>query len=600
MNKHKSLINKWNNISFEKNIIIGWIFTFLVVISISAIIYFSKKEVLQSMDMVALNAELSSATQDLYSTILKLEVTSKRFRLTNSKQDSVKYFITLDSLKINMAVLERLIKHQPRLDKYFVPLQRTIREELYKINHLSFLTENTRRFNSQIIIIEEDIYKRVGMYSQLLDAEEDQITAEQVQSIQSKINKNLNYFIVLVLVYVVVLSVLFAIILSYIKKRRKISQELFESRNSLKAIIDTAASLIFVKNSDRDFTLVNKSFLDYFNLDNLSSFPSRNSSKIFHEKELRESKEEDELVIKDRKILKNIERMMIRNNKENRWLSVNKAPLIGADDEVIGLVGVMDDITNRKMYEAELSQAKEKLTELNAHKDKFFSIIAHDLRSPFTALLGLSQFLVDDYNELSEDEKKEDIKNINVTVKSLLELINNLLTWSRLQFNKADDNPEQIKMFEIINSVFNSLRISALDKKINLETICSDNLTAIVDKNMIETVIRNLVSNSIKFTKENGTIKVRVTDDSGNITVAIEDNGVGMSEDIANKLFKLNSNVIRKGTADEKGTGLGLLICKEFVEQHNGKIWVESEEGKGSTFYFTIPLNNNNEMKKGN
>ncbi len=383
---------------------------------------------------------------------------------------------------------------------------------------------------------------------------------------------------------------MFAIILSYIKKRRKIARELFESRNSLKAIIDTAASLIFVKNSDRDFTLVNKSFLDYFNLDNLASFPSPGSSNVFREKELQETKDEDELVIKDRKILRNIERMMILNNRENRWLSVNKAPLFDVDNEVIGLVGVMDDITNRKMYEAELKQAKEKLTELNAHKDKFFSIIAHDLRSPFTALLGLSQFLVEDFDELSEDEKKEDIKNINITVISLLDLINNLLTWSRLQFNKADENPEQIKLFEIINSVFNALRISALNKRIYLETICGDNLTAMVDKNMIETVIRNLVSNSIKFTRENGTIKVRVTEDSGNITVAIEDNGVGMSKEIAQNLFKLNTNVTRKGTADEKGTGLGLIICKEFVEKNGGSIWVESEEGVGSTFYFTIPL----------
>jgi CHASE3 domain sensor protein len=167
MDKHKSLINKWHNISFEKNII-----TFLVVISISAIIYFSKKELLQSNNMMALNAELSSATQDLYSTILKLEITSKRFKLTGSKQDSVKYFITLDSLKINMALLERLIKYQPRLDKYFVPLQRTIQEELYKIDHLSVLPENTGRLNSHIIL-EEDIYKRIGMYSQLLDSEED-------------------------------------------------------------------------------------------------------------------------------------------------------------------------------------------------------------------------------------------------------------------------------------------------------------------------------------------------------------------------------------------------------------------------------------------
>jgi signal transduction histidine kinase len=590
MDIHKSLIKKWHNISFEKNIIIGWILTFLVVISISSIIYFSKKEVLQSMDIVALNAELSSATQDLYSTVLKLEITSKRFKLTGSKQDSVKYFITLDSLKINMAVLERLIKHQPGLYNYFVPLQKIIREELYKTDQLFFLPGNTGRFDSQII--EEDIYKRIGMYSQLLDTEEDQITAGQVQSIQSKIIKNLNYFLLLVVLYVVILSVLFAIILSYIKKRRKISQELFESRNSLKAIIDTAASLIFVKNSDRDITLVNKSFLNYFNLDNLTSSPSSDRSRIFSKKVLLETKEEDDLVIKDRKILKNIERMMIGNNKENRWLSVNKAPLIGTDDEVIGLVGVMDDITSRKIYEAELNQAKEKLTELNAHKDKLFSIIAHDLRSPFTALLGLSQFLVDDYDEFTEDEKKQDIKDINITVISLLDLINNLLTWSRLQFNKADDNPEQIKIFEIINSVFKSLRISALDKKISLETICGDNLTAVVDKNMIESVIRNLVSNAIKFTKENGTIKVIVTEDSGNITVAIEDNGVGMSEDITQKLFKLNSNVTRKGTADEKGTGLGLLICKEFVEQHGGRIWAESEEGKGSTFYFTIPLNN--------
>lgn len=283
------------------------------------------------------------------------------------------------------------------------------------------------------------------------------------------------------------------------------------------------------------------------------------------------------------------EYLAIKKDNSRFYIDVNSTVLLDSNGKPASILFVERDITERKREELIIQQQNNQLQELNATKDKFFSIIAHDLRSPFTSLLGLSQFLVEDYDELTEDEKKEYIKNIYDAVGNLLDLINNLLIWSRLQFSKAESVPEEIKLCDIINTVFNSIKISALNKKITLESICDETLSATVDKNMIETVIRNLVTNAIKFTKENGSIKVRVLNNKEYLTVEIEDNGVGMSQETAQKLFNLNANVTTRGTANEKGTGLGLIICKEFVEKHGGKIWVESELGKGSRIIFTIP-----------
>ncbi len=582
------LIKKWRDISIEKKVVAGWIFSLIVVLSISAILYFSKQELRQSSDVIVLNAELRTATQDLLSSIQKLEIVSKSFVLTGNRLDSTKYFADLDSLRKNLRRLEKLINNHPRFVKHFLPLEKTIREELYRINHLSFSLKHTELMDLEIIRIEDNIYKKLDNYWQLLDDEEEQVTLEQIQTFHSKIDKNLNYFLALILVYIVLLTFLFLIIISDVKKRRKLTAEIAGKRKELDIILNTAPAFIFVKNLEKKFTLANQAFLDFFKVD-WARILHYNNVNLISKSDKWLADEEDEAVIHNKIALKNIERKISLPDGRSVWLSINKAPLYDDKNDVIGIVGVMDDITQRIEFHEKLIATQKELELLNKQKDKFFSIIAHDLRSPFSGMLGFAEILIEDYSVLPDEEKKFYIDGVYSSLKDLLTLIDNLLTWSRLNLDRIEFNPVEISLSAITNSVFKSQSIAATNKGVALQSEFDKDVKAFADSDMIETVIRNLVSNAIKFTNPNGVITVKAAAYGDIVKVEIADNGVGMKPEIANNLFKIDMHVTTKGTKGENGTGLGLIICKEFVEKNGGTISVESEVGKGTTISFNLP-----------
>ncbi|MBU8892146.1 MAG: hybrid sensor histidine kinase/response regulator [Bacteroidales bacterium] len=242
-----------------------------------------------------------------------------------------------------------------------------------------------------------------------------------------------------------------------------------------------------------------------------------------------------------------------------------------------------------------LSESYKEIKLLNATKDKFFSIIAHDLKSPFSALLGFSELLLENHAIYNDAEREEYIKYINDGSIKTYKLLENLLTWAQSQTGRIKFTPEKINITALINEIILLLKETAGNKEIKLILNTENNLLVNADKNMIETVIRNLVSNAIKFTPKGGdiTIKSRTITDENNqrlAEISVNDRGVGISPEIQYKLFKITENVSTKGTEKEPGTGLGLILCKGFVEKHGGRIWVESEVGKGSIFLFTVPL----------
>ena len=230
------------------------------------------------------------------------------------------------------------------------------------------------------------------------------------------------------------------------------------------------------------------------------------------------------------------------------------------------------------------------LTESNTAKDNFFSIIAHDLKSPFNVILGMLDLLTRDYEEYAEEEKKSmllKLKNVSVRTINLLE---NLLTWARSQKGLLPVVPEQIDLNDLIDENLTLMESAAHIKKIRLFKTGDENLFVKADRNMTHTIIRNLLSNAIKFTYPEGEVEVIVSGkDSEMVEVYVKDNGCGISPQALNKLFKIDSRVTTKGTLNEIGTGLGLILCKDFIEKNNGTIHVISEEGKGSTFYFSLP-----------
>ena len=239
--------------------------------------------------------------------------------------------------------------------------------------------------------------------------------------------------------------------------------------------------------------------------------------------------------------------------------------------------------------EEKVEQRTKELALANASKDKFFSIIAHDLKSPFTALLGISEIMIENWENMEEAEKKEFLKDIYSASKNTFNLLQNLLEWSRSQTGRMEVNKSSFSPYKIIHENISVLHQQADNKDISLVNSVTNEISCYADKNMISTVFRNLISNAIKFTREGGTIKVSVKQTDSLYQFCIADNGVGMSESVVSKLFALNEKVQSAGTANEKGTGLGLLLCKELIEKNGGTISVTSELNVGSKFYFSIP-----------
>lgn len=222
-------------------------------------------------------------------------------------------------------------------------------------------------------------------------------------------------------------------------------------------------------------------------------------------------------------------------------------------------------------------------------KDKFFSIIAHDLRGPFNGIIGLSELLLENDNQLKPKETNEFIQLIHQSSKNVYSLLENLLTWAQSQTGSLEFSPKKIEISPIINKTISLLDNIAKSKNIRIESKIKNEEYAFADKDMLETIFRNLISNAIKFTENNGEVQLSITRENNQIVFSVQDNGIGIPPEKITNLFAINHRNTTSGTNDETGTGLGLMLCKDFVKKHGGKIWVESEMGKGSNFKFSIP-----------
>ena len=242
-----------------------------------------------------------------------------------------------------------------------------------------------------------------------------------------------------------------------------------------------------------------------------------------------------------------------------------------------------------KAQAEELNVANSNLQLLNATKDKFFSIIAHDLKNPFQGIMGLSENLELQFDSLNDPQKKEFIAFIKDASKGAYSLLENLLQWSRSQTNSITFTPVLLSIAEIVHETFTVLRLNADNKNIRLISQISEELKVIADKNMITTVIRNLVNNAIKFTGKDGQIRISQVFKDNQVLIKVSDTGVGITDDQLKKMFRIDTHKSTVGTSGESGTGLGLILCKEFVEKNSGTLSVESEPGKGSTFIISLP-----------
>jgi len=260
------------------------------------------------------------------------------------------------------------------------------------------------------------------------------------------------------------------------------------------------------------------------------------------------------------------------------------------DDGEIRTSMVIRDITERKKAEEILKQSESRLAELNAAKDKFFSIVSHDLRNPVHTMLGAVQILNEDLDSMDHQTIKKFTENLQITVKRLQELLDNLLNWSLLQMNKINFSPESVSLNRMIHNSIEIVSDQASRKNITINSAILEHIFVLADKEMVASIIQNLLTNAIKFSYPNSIITVSVKLKHTQVEVIIEDSGTGIEEDRLKNLWDIGANLNTKGTKGEKGIGLGLILSKEFVEKNGGTIRVESTVGVGSRFIFTLPL----------
>jgi PAS domain S-box-containing protein len=253
------------------------------------------------------------------------------------------------------------------------------------------------------------------------------------------------------------------------------------------------------------------------------------------------------------------------------------------------------DLMEKNTYELvllnlKLEESESRLKELNSTKDKFFSIIAHDLKSPFTSFIGLTELIAEDIEEMDIKEVKQLLIELNQSAHNVYSLLENLLSWSRVQSGRMDFAPEMISPFDLEEQVKMLFEQSFKQKEILFSSSVNTDRKVIADRNMADTVLRNLFSNAIKFTKAGGFIALTISDEDEMVKFSVQDSGVGIDGDNLARLFRIDKTLTTLGTQNEKGTGLGLILCKELVEKCGGKISVESRIGKGTKFSFTLPV----------
>jgi len=372
-----------------------------------------------------------------------------------------------------------------------------------------------------------------------------------------------------------------------ITKRKEAEKELFESEQRYRCLIETANEGIIVAKS-RKLVFVNPMMLE---------FTGYTEEEMLSQEFLEFVYNEDwDLVLNNQSKRLNGEiadpRYQLRivtKNKSIKWFDMSGVKIEWKGEPAT--MNFVTDITERKRVEAEIAFKNEELLRLNSEKDKFFSIIAHDLRGPFGGFLGLTQIMANQLADLTMDELQQIAISMKNSATNLSNLLENLLEWSLVHQGLMPFDPKILKLRPIADESISIMQEPAKSKDIEIINYISDDIMVFVDSNLLQTVIRNLVSNAVKFTPKGGNIKLySKTTDERNVEISIQDSGIGISPIMLNQLFRLDSKTNRNGTEGESSSGLGLLLCKGFVEKHGGKLWAESKEGEGSTFYFTIPF----------
>ncbi len=372
--------------------------------------------------------------------------------------------------------------------------------------------------------------------------------------------------------------------------QKKADEAIEREQLLMNILMDNITDRIYFKDLESRFIRVNKAMAKRHGFDDTSKIIGLTDFDIFTDEHAQAAYNDEQRIIKTGAPILDIEEKETWNNGPATWASTIKMPLKDASGKIFGTFGISRDITERKKAEEQITEYVDELKDLNATKDKFFSIIAHDLKNPFNNIIGFSELLVEEVHE-NDMVAIENYANMIYTASNqTFRLLENLLDWANSHRGYMLFSPELLSLSEVALEITEDQKEFAVKKNVTLRNDITEDLTILADRNMLISILRNLISNAIKFTSRKGEIVLSAIRKDGFLEVSVKDNGMGMSEKTRKNLFRIDVNQSTKGTEDEKGTGLGLILCSEFVQKHGGKIWVESELGKGSNFKFTLPL----------
>ncbi len=386
-----------------------------------------------------------------------------------------------------------------------------------------------------------------------------------------------------------------------ISKRVETERALAESEENLRKFIETTPIGIYRTTPDGKILYANPHLVKMLGYNSLVELQSINLEEEGFEN-IEKRKKFKEIIERDGEV-SSYNGSYIRADKSKLYVNEFARCVRNELGNVDYYEGIIEDVTDRKLAEKELIRSESLLRELNSTKDRFFSIIAHDLKNPLGSCIMTTEALISSWDSFDEDEKKDLIGHMKTNSKNLFQLLDNLLTWARSQSDKIEFNQIKFDLYQVAEEISTLVIMTAKNKGIEFSSLISENTYVFADYFMISTVLRNLISNALKFTKSGGSVALSANfnvNEENFITVSIADTGIGMDKTDSDNLFRLDVRQSTLGTADEKGTGLGLLISKDFVEKNGGKIWAVSEKGKGTTFCFTIqkyPGSQNEEKK---
>ncbi|MFA6978324.1 MAG: PAS domain S-box protein [Ignavibacteriaceae bacterium] len=442
-------------------------------------------------------------------------------------------------------------------------------------------------------LVDESDFKRIKSYTEARGKKENAPNHYEFLSRQKDGTKN--YIEVSVTSFEFKDDIFFVVISRDVSERKRVQQAIKESEERYRTITESLDDSLWTAERDGNnirytfFTSSIEKITGYSQSEFLQD--TRYFFKITYPDDFKMVKEKLRKFINN--YYKNSEELVFRIiHKQGHlvWIKNKITVTRNSKGSILKMFGLISDVSIQKKAEEEVQKSSDNLKKLNDTKDRFISIVSHDLRTPFSSILGFTDILLND-DEITTEESKQYIGYIQESAQSMLALVNSLLDWTRLQTGRIRFEPAKIDLFESVKKALDTLSGFAIKKGITFENLVTDEVNVFADKNLLAQVFGNLLSNALKFTKDGGTISISFaqSDVPRFIEVWVTDSGVGISKENLAKVFDVDAKFTSEGTAGEKGTGLGLSLVQEIVIKHGGKIWVESKVGKGTSFKFTLP-----------